>query len=133
MKASYVLLVVFLFASLVNAEERESVWTKLYDKNGFNVSFVFYSEADSKNNGVVVKLINESSERIHYKFKLIMRAVDKDAETNLNGWLDPGAILTGSDNGLLFIPFKDGTSIKAVGIKGVRLSFDDWFSEAGNI
>lgn len=124
MKKIILIALCILFVSSICAQD-DDVWKKLYDKDGFNVSFIFYGKADCSNNGIVVKIKNSGGERVFYSFKLIMRAEDKEADSNLAGWMDDGEVLTGSDNGLLFIPFKDGTSIKEVGIKNVKVVTDD--------
>ena len=43
-------------------------------KKGLEISFLFYSEADNINNGVVIKLFNSNDFPIDYRFTLIFRS-----------------------------------------------------------
>lgn len=98
-------------------------WKTLYNANGFNVAFIFYSNADSYHDGIVVKVHNKNNGSIKYSFELIFRSDSLDKKTTVEGILKPGEIKTGSNSKLFWVPFKDGKTISEVGIKGCRIEF----------
>ncbi|MBU1101572.1 MAG: hypothetical protein KKA84_14320 [Bacteroidetes bacterium] len=95
-------------------------WRKLADKEGLYIEFLFYSEADNTNNGVVVKLENKNDHSVEYDFDLIFRAEDEEKTQNVKGLLLPKQILTGSNEGLFWVPFKNGKFISEVGLKNLK-------------
>ena len=119
----YCALSFLMLSNLILPQNNEGPFKKLYDNHGLIVSFIFYSEGDGeKNNGVVIYLENKNEYDILFKFALIFRAVNIDREKLTTGTLKAKEKRTGSNDGLFFIPFKDGRSLSEVGIRNVRVS-----------
>lgn len=69
----------------------EDPFINLYSNHGFDVKFIYYSEGTgTKNNGVVVLLINRNKYKIAYSFELIFRTPEKDKSVLVKGTLKPG-------------------------------------------
>ena len=118
----YCALTFLILFNLGIPQSNEGPFKKLYDNHGLIVSFIFYSEGDGeKNNGVVIYLENKNEYDIFFKFALIFRAVNVDREKLITGTLKAKEKRTGSNDGLFFIPFKDGKSLSAVGIKNCKV------------
>lgn len=114
---------ILLFYLSINAqEERKFGWKELANKNGLFVEFLFYSEADNTNNGVVVKLENKNNYRIHYAFDLIFRSADADTTQFVTGIMLNNQVKTGSNDNLFWVPFKDGRFIGEVGLTNFKVS-----------
>ncbi len=111
--------IILLFYCGTNySQDNNGPFKKLFNKEGFIVSFIFYSEGDGdENNGVVIYLENKNDFKISYKFKLIFRAGAVDRVKTIDGTMFSGEKRTGSHDGLYFIPFEDGRSLSEVGIK----------------
>ncbi len=97
-------------------------WKTLYNQKGFEVSFIFYSNADNYHDGIVIKIHNKNTYSIDYNFELIFRSDSVDKKTTVEGSLNPGETLTGSNSHLFWVPFKDGKTISEVGIRGCRVT-----------
>ena len=111
-----------LFVSLLNAQVMmKKGWTQLAETNNFNISFVFYAEADNSNNGVVLKLENKNDNEVRYQFDLIFRTSDSDKTEHVTGNMLAHQIKAGSNDSLFWIPFIDRKFISEVGIKNVKV------------
>ncbi len=121
MKFTIYLLLIFSF--FIQAQQKEySPLTQLFENNGLEIYFIYYSEGNGiKNNGVVVYLKNRNNYAVSYEFKLIFRAGKMDKSTLVSGKMKPLESRTGSNDGLYFIPYKDKKSITEVGISGCRV------------
>jgi hypothetical protein len=97
-------------------------WTPIIKHEGLDISFIFYSRADSRNNGVVIKLANENEYAIDYRFKVIFRSDDDVRVEEVEGTLNAGEARTGDASGLFWVPFPDGRSISEVGLRGYRVT-----------
>ena len=71
-------------------------WTELAEKNDLHISFIFYSEADNYNNGVVLKLENSINKKISYSFDLIFRSPGTDKIEHVAGELQALQVKAGS-------------------------------------
>lgn len=100
----------------------EDAWTHIVSKNGVHFAYLFYSEADNENNGVVLRLRNENDWTARYAFTVIFRAPDAEATAYAQGTLQPGQMKTGDRDGLFWIPFRDGQRIAEVGLRGIDVS-----------
>lgn len=96
-------------------------WTPLLRHEGLDISFIFYSEADNTNNGIVIKLHNRNTYPIAYRFKVVFRTEGAERIEPVVGRLEAGEARTGDAFGLFWIPFPDGRSIGEVGIRGYRV------------
>jgi len=104
-------------------EWHEDAWTQIVEQNGVHISYIFYPEANNKHNGVVLRLENENDTAIRYSFTLIFRAPETDTTTQVQGTLRAGAMKTGEESGLFWIPFrKTGHTIGAIGLRGLDVA-----------
>ena len=111
-----------IVSNLIIPQNNEGPFKKLYDNHGLIVSFIFYSEGDGeKNNGVVIYLENKNDYNISFQFTLIFRASAIDRVKTIDGTMIPREKRTGSNDELYFIPFEDGRSLSAVGIKNCKV------------
>ena len=118
----YYVLTFLIVTNLIIPQNNESPFKKLYDNHGLIVSFIFYSEGDGdENNGVLIYLENRNDHKISFQFTLIFRAGANDRVRTIDGTMIPQEKRTGSNDELYFIPFKDGRSLSAVGIKSCKV------------
>ncbi len=96
-------------------------WKPVITHQGLAVSYIFYSEADNENNGVVIRLVNHNDHPIRYRFTIIFRTEGDALEEEVTGRLETREVKTGSSAGLFWIPFPDGRSISEIGLKGYRV------------
>lgn len=119
------LLAGFALASSAAAQRvaREEAWKPILTHEGVRFSFLFYSQADNYNNGVVVLLVNTNEYAVRYHFKMVFRsATGMEAEEIVEGELAAGEAKTGDRDGLFWIPFPDGQYIAEVGMRGYRVT-----------
>ena len=121
MKAA--LFFILILSSSLAAQHREfSPLIKLFEKNGLEIYFIYYSEGNGiKDNGVVIFLANKNDYPVSYQFNLLFRAGKTSASTFVSGRLKTLENKTGSNEGLYFIPFRDKRSITEVGISGCKV------------
>ena len=119
----YCVLTFLILSNTIFSQTYEEHFKKLYDNQGFMVSFIFYSEGNGiENNGVVIYLKNNNNYDIAFQFTLIFRALNVDRERRVEGTLKAQEKRTGSNEGLYFIPFEDGRSLSEVGIRGCEVN-----------
>lgn len=99
----------------------EWAWKPLLTHEGVAFKYIFYSEADSENNGVVVLLINHNAYAVTYRFKIVFRAGEDEVVEEVAGDLQAGQAKTGTADGLFWIPFSGGRSIGEVGLRGYKV------------
>lgn len=121
-RAMSLVAVLLMVCSTAQAQERrwsDEVWKPIITHEGVAFSFIFYSEADNVNNGVVVRLHNQNDYPIRYRFRIVFRTW-RGAEhfERADGTLQAGQMKTGENDGLFWIPFRDGRSIGEVGLRG---------------
>ena len=121
-----VLLGAFVCAALpaqaqVQTHGGDWAWKPMLKTDGVEFKYIFYAEADSENNGVVVMLINHNDYRVYYEFKIIFRAGEDEVVKPVVGVLDAKQAKTGDADGLFWIPFPDGRSIGEVGLRGYKI------------
>ena len=97
-------------------------WRPLIEHEGVTFQYIFYSEADGKNNGVVLMLTNNNAYPVIYRFKIVFRSDDEEEIRAVSGDLNPGQSKTGEHDGLFWIPFVDGRSISEIGLRGYRVA-----------
>ncbi len=101
----------------------DEAWKPMLVHEGVAFSYIFYSEADERHDGVVVRLVNRNGYAVRYRFTMVFRAETGDEHTErAEGTLEPGEMKTGDAAGLFWIPFKDGRSIGEVGLRGWRVT-----------
>jgi len=100
----------------------ETAWTPIIERNGVQVAYLFYSEADNKNDGVVLRLRNRNDHPVRYAFTAIFRGPEAEATAQVEGMLGPGEMKTGENDGLFWIPFKEkGYSVGEIGLRGLKV------------
>jgi len=99
----------------------EAAWNEIITREGLEIAYVFYTEADAKNNGVVVRLRNHNDYPVRYHFTIIFRGRCKEAHDRVQGRLAPRTIKTGEKEGLFWVPF-EGQPIAEVGLRGVDVT-----------
>lgn len=100
----------------------EDSWTTIVDHKGVHFDYVFYSKADSENNGVVIRLTNQNPYPIQYEFTVLFRGPDAEAEATASGVLRAGEMKTGEADGLFWIPFKEGNRVGEIGLRGIEIT-----------
>ena len=119
---TYCTIILLFYCSITGSQYKDGPFKNLFDREGFVVSFIFYSEGDGEeNNGVVIYLENKNNYNISFKFTLIFRAGAVDRLKTIDGRMIPREKRTGSNDGLFFIPFEDGRSLSEVGIKNCKV------------
>lgn len=100
----------------------DAAWTPIVERNGVRISFIFYSEADNVNNGVVIRLRNRNDYPVGYAFTVVFRGPSAEATARAEGELGAGEMKTGESAGLFWVPFEDGSSIGEVGLRGIEVT-----------
>jgi len=122
---SMLLLVLIGAAHAQEQQERrwsDEVWKPIITHNGVAFAYIFYSEADNVNNGVVVRLHNQNAYPIRYAFRVVFRTWRGEEHVErAAGTLQAGQMKTGEHDGLFWIPFRDGRSVGEVGLRGYTI------------
>ncbi len=100
----------------------EWAWRPLFEHAGVAFTYLFYSRADNRNDGVVLKLTNTNDYAVDYRFKVVFRADGAEVVEAAQGALDAHESKTGDADGLFWIPFRDGRSIGEVGLRGFEIA-----------
>ncbi len=100
----------------------EDAWTHIVTKGGVQFAYLFYRKADNVNNGVVIRLRNTNDTTVRYAFTIIFRGPEGEATAQANGRLRPGEMKTGEEDGLFWVPFKDGRRVGEVGLRGIDVT-----------
>ena len=112
---------IILVSSLAFAQQHSKI-TRLFEKDGLDIHFIFYSYGNGiEDNGVVIFLKNKNDYSISYSFRLIFRSGKVDKTSKVTGKLKALEKRTGSKDGLYFIPYKDKRKITDVGISAVKV------------
>jgi len=100
----------------------ETAWTPIVVRNGVQIAYLFYAEADNKNDGVVLRLRNRNDYPVRYAFTVIFRGPEAEATARAEGTLQAGEMKTGENDGLFWIPFREtGDRVGEIGLRGVRV------------
>lgn len=101
----------------------DAAWTPIIEHRGMSISYIFYSEADNTNNGVVIRLINENEHAVRYRFDVVFRTWEGEEHVErVEGTLRPHQMKTGDNDGLFWIPFVDGRTIGEVGLRDYHVA-----------
>ncbi len=103
----------------------EGAWKRIVEREGVGIAYLFYSEADNENNGVVLRLKNQNDYAVHYEFTVLFRGPQGKASAHAEGTLAPGEMKTGSNSGLFWIPFEDGRRVGELGVRGLEIRRTD--------
>jgi len=100
----------------------EDAWTPVVEQHRVRIAYIYYPEADSEHDGVVLRLINDNDVPVRYAFTLIFRSPQADTSTAVRGRLAPGQMKTGEEAGLFWIPFRDqDRSLGEIGLRGLNI------------
>lgn len=100
----------------------EDAWTEIITHEGVRFTYIFYSKADTKNNGVVIRLQNQNAVPVRYAFTVIFRTPTAERSARAEGHLDAGEMKTGDKDGLFWIPFTEpNQTISEIGLRGIRI------------
>jgi hypothetical protein len=100
---------------------QEEAWTDIVTRKGLTLSYIFYEEADSRNDGIVVRLQNQNDHPIRYAFTILFRGPAGEAAAEARGRMDPHSMQTGDSAGLYWVPFTDERTIGEVGVRGLTV------------
>lgn len=103
---------------------QDDVWNEIAVVRGVQFAYLYYLEADTVNDGVVVRLHNRSRCIVIVDFDVIFRTASRERRERVveeQYRLTPGERKTGHNDGLFYIPFPDGDSIAEVGLRGVSV------------
>ena len=110
------------FDSTGGTSWREDAWNRITSARGVEFAYLFYSKADNRNNGVVIRLRNQNEYPILYDFTVIFRTPTREATAEARGVLRAGQMKTGEKDGLFWIPFQNvDETIGEVGLRGIRI------------
>jgi hypothetical protein len=101
-------------------------WTQITERRGARLSYIFYREADTENDGVVIRVDNDNDVPIVYDFTVVFRsAAGREVTDEARGAVPPKALKTGDTDGrgnLFWIPFPGtGETIDQVGVRSLKV------------
>jgi hypothetical protein len=101
-------------------------WTPITERRGARLSYIFYREADSEHDGVVIRVDNDNDVPIVYDFTVVFRsAAGREVTDAARGSVPPKALKTGDTDGrgnLVWIPFSGtGETIDQVGVRSLKV------------
>jgi hypothetical protein len=114
-------------ASENDGAPREKAWRSFFEHEGVAFSIIHYQRADARNGGVVLRLENENDYAVRYRLRLaFLSAASGEADVwrsgRAEGVLPAGQMKTGSDDGLFWIPFADGSGIAEIRLPEYRIA-----------
>lgn len=125
---SYLLVLILMaiggagMASRASAQDLPDHWTPIYEEEGVKFSFIFYRKGDNEHNGVVVRIDNTNRFPVRYRFRMVFRSdTTRVVASPKSGVVAPGEMVTGSSEGLWWIPFTDGREIVEVGMREMKV------------
>ena len=110
----------------------EEAWKPLLEHEGLRFQYIYYSKANTNDDGVVIMLQNLNEYCIRYRFTIIFESQEGSASADAAGILAPLEMRTGDADGLYWIPFDDGRYIGAIGLRNYsvdRINVVDQASE----
>lgn len=96
-------------------------WKTLHEQDGLAIRYIFYREADTRNDGVVLLLDNTNPHAVDYRFKVVFRGDASEVVEVVSGRLAAGERRTGDAEGLFWIPFENGDAVAELGLRGLRV------------
>jgi len=105
---------------------QDGVWNEITVVQGVQFAYLYYAEADTRNDGVVVRLHNKNECAVTVSFDMLFRPASTPDELGEHVVeerydLAPGEQVTGENDGLFYIPFPEGENIAEVGLRGVSV------------
>ena len=111
----------------------EEAWKPLLEHEGLRFRYIYYSRANTNDDGVVIMLQNLNEYCIRYRFTIIFESSEGSTSADAEGTLASLEMRTGEADGLDWIPFDDGRYIGAIGLRNYsvdRIAVSDQSSEA---
>ena len=93
-------------------------WRPVIHQDSVRVDYIFYAPDGDVDNGVVLKITNDRSATVDYRFTLILTSGDRRQETEVVGRVGPKSLVTGDSEGLYFSPFGPEAAIGEIGLRG---------------
>jgi hypothetical protein len=105
------------------SQAQSDAWQTLTVAEQVDISFLVYRYGAGDNAGVVIKLTNRNQSTVTYRFRAVFKSGDRESTSEpVTGVLQPFEVKTGELSGLWWIPFRDGSPITEVGLKGLHIS-----------
>ena len=104
----------------------EGAWNEITTRRGARLTYIFYREADTKHDGVVIRVENTNNVPIIYDATVVFRSASGQVVTaEARGAVPAQGMKTGDADGresLFWIPFKDtDETIDQVGVRGLKI------------
>ena len=93
-------------------------WRPVLAVDGVRLDYIFYANDGPADNGVVLKISNDTDHDIRYRFTLILRNPDDEHEEEVTGIVKARSLVTGNREGLYFAPFGPDGSVGEIGLRG---------------
>lgn len=100
------------------ATSSDWAWRPVIAVDSVRVDYIFYGANGSADNGVVLKITNDSHRDVRFAFTLILRSGDAIHEEEVSGMVAARTLVTGDREGLYFAPFGPDGSIGEIGLRG---------------
>ena len=111
----------------------EEAWKPLLEHEGLRFRYIYYSRANTNDDGVVIMLQNLNEYCIRYRFTIIFESSEGSTSADAEGTLASLEMRTGEADGLYWIPFDDVRYIGAIGLRNYtvdRIDVSDQSSES---
>lgn len=95
-------------------------WRPVLHADSVRIDYIFYADNGLADNGVVLKITNDSLEDVRYRFTIILRSPDATHEEEVAGIVRAGSLITGDREGLYFAPFGPSGSVGEIGLRAYR-------------
>jgi len=105
----------------------DDAWTLVTTVRGVEIAYIHYIQADSHNDGVVLRLRNQTLCPAEIRFTVVFRSKHREVAAPYATTLQAGELKTGEASGLFWIPFPDGRSVAEIGLRGLAV---EWTRDA---
>lgn len=103
--------------SLVTTQS-DWAWRPVIHEDSVRVDYIFYASDGDVDNGVVLKITNDRSSTVAYRFTLILTSGEQRHEAEVAGRVGAKSLVTGDAEGLYFAPFGAEAAIGEIGLRG---------------
>lgn len=100
----------------------DEAWTPIVHRAGLRIDYIYYPEADAEHDGIVLRLVSDTSTPVRYAFTVVFRAPAAETTATVQGRLEAGEMKTGDAAGLFWIPFEgQNHTLAEIGIRGLEV------------